>query len=95
MNVLEAKGLEKSFGDLKAVNGATFHIAPGETYGLLGPNGAGKTTAISMIAGLLEIDGGEVLINRRGDPPEQWLPRLSGTGAPGPGHLSRPRPPRI
>ena len=63
MNVLEAKGLEKSFGDLKAVNGATFHIAPGETYGLLGPNGAGKTTAISMIAGLLEIDGGEVLIN--------------------------------
>ena len=63
MNVLEAKGLEKSFGDLKAVNGASFHIAPGETYGLLGPNGAGKTTAISMIAGLLEPDGGEVRIN--------------------------------
>ena len=63
MNVLEARGLEKSFGDLKAVNGASFHIAPGETYGLLGPNGAGKTTAISMIAGLLELDGGEVQIN--------------------------------
>ena len=63
MNVLEAKGLEKSFGDLKAVNGASFHIAPGETYGLLGPNGAGKTTAISMIAGLLRIDAGEVRIN--------------------------------
>jgi ABC-2 type transport system ATP-binding protein len=63
MNVLEATLLEKSFGDLKAVNGASFHIAPGETYGLLGPNGAGKTTAISMIAGLLEIDGGEVRIN--------------------------------
>ena len=63
MNVLEARGLEKSFGDLKAVNGASFHIAPAETYGLLGPNGAGKTTAISMIAGLLELDGGEVRIN--------------------------------
>jgi ABC-2 type transport system ATP-binding protein len=63
MNVLQAKGLEKSFGDLKAVDGASFHIAPGETYGLLGPNGAGKTTAISMIAGLLELDAGEVQIN--------------------------------
>ena len=63
MNVLEARGLEKSFGDLKAVDGASFHIAPGETYGLLGPNGAGKTTAISMIAGLLKLDGGEVEIN--------------------------------
>ena len=62
MNVLEARGLEKSFGDLKAVNGASYHISPGETYGLLGPNGAGKTTAISMIAGLLEIDRGEVRI---------------------------------
>lgn len=62
MNVLEARGLQKSFGDLRAVNGVTFHIAPGETYGLLGPNGAGKTTSISMIAGLLEPDGGEVRI---------------------------------
>src|SRR5689334_5810261 len=39
-----------------------FHIGPGETYGLLGPNGAGKTTSISMIAGLLEPDAGEVLV---------------------------------
>lgn len=61
-NVLEAKDLRKSFGDLQAVNGVSLHIAPGETYGLLGPNGAGKTTTISMIAGLLQADGGEVRV---------------------------------
>ena len=75
MNVLEAKGLEKSFGDLKAVNGASFHIAPGETYGLLGPNGAGKTTAISMIAGLLELDGGEVRIDGEVMTPRSVAPK--------------------
>lgn len=75
MNVLEARGLEKSFGDLKAVNGASFHIAPGETYGLLGPNGAGKTTAISMIAGLLKPDGGEVQINGEVMTPKSVAPK--------------------
>jgi ABC-2 type transport system ATP-binding protein len=59
-NVLEVEGLRKRFGDLEAVRGVGFAIAPGETYGLLGPNGAGKTTTISMIAGLLERDAGAV-----------------------------------
>jgi ABC-2 type transport system ATP-binding protein len=58
--VLAAEGLTKSFGDLMAVNGVSFEIAEGETFGLLGPNGAGKTTAISMVAGLLEPDSGAV-----------------------------------
>jgi ABC-2 type transport system ATP-binding protein len=40
----------------------SIHIEEGETFGLLGPNGAGKTTAISMIAGLLETDGGSVTV---------------------------------
>ncbi|OFW79495.1 MAG: export ABC transporter ATP-binding protein [Actinobacteria bacterium RBG_19FT_COMBO_70_19] len=62
MPVLECRDLRKSFGDLVAVAGVGFEIAPGETYGLLGPNGAGKTTTISMIAGLLERDGGEVVV---------------------------------
>ena len=44
-------------------NGVGFHIAEGETYGLLGPNGAGKTPTISMICGLLEPDGGEILVD--------------------------------
>src|SRR5262244_3611983 len=61
-NVLECRGLQRSFGKLVAVDGVGFHIAPGETYGLLGPNGAGKTTTISMIAGLLDADAGEVLV---------------------------------
>ena len=63
MKILECRDLRKSFGDLVAVNGISFHISEGETYGLLGPNGAGKTTTISMICGLLEGDGGEVLID--------------------------------
>jgi ABC-2 type transport system ATP-binding protein len=60
--VLEATGLRRSFGDLVAVDGVDIRIAPGETYGLLGPNGAGKTTTISMIAGLLEPDAGQVVV---------------------------------
>jgi linearmycin/streptolysin S transport system ATP-binding protein len=60
--VLECTGLRRRFGDLVAVDGVGFHIGPGETYGLLGPNGAGKTTTISLIAGLLERDGGEVTV---------------------------------
>ena len=58
--VLEVSNLEKSFDDLQAVAGVSFAIDPGETYGLLGPNGAGKTTAISMVAGLLRADAGQV-----------------------------------
>jgi len=61
--VLEATDLKKSFGDIHAVRGVSFHIGVGETYGLLGPNGAGKTTSISMVSGLLQRDGGEVLLD--------------------------------
>ncbi len=62
VRTLECRDLVRRFGDLLAVDRVGFHIDPGETYGLLGPNGAGKTTAISMIAGLLERDGGEVTV---------------------------------
>jgi linearmycin/streptolysin S transport system ATP-binding protein len=60
--MLECRGLQRRYGDLVAVDGVGFHIDRGETYGLLGPNGAGKTTTISMIAGLLERDDGEVVV---------------------------------
>ncbi|MCW5697729.1 MAG: ABC transporter ATP-binding protein [Bauldia sp.] len=60
--VLEASGLAKRFGHVQAVNGVSFTIAPGETYGLLGPNGSGKTTTISMICGLLKPDEGTVTV---------------------------------
>jgi ABC-2 type transport system ATP-binding protein len=60
--VLMCHGLRRQFGDLVAVDDISFQIAAGETYGLLGPNGAGKTTTISMIAGLLEGDAGEIFV---------------------------------
>ncbi|HET6533911.1 MAG TPA: ABC transporter ATP-binding protein [Actinoplanes sp.] len=59
---LSCRQLRKSFGDLVAVDDLSLRIADGETYGLLGPNGAGKTTAISMVAGVLEPDEGEIVV---------------------------------
>jgi len=61
--ILDCRGLEKSYGERRAVAGVGFEIAAGETYGLLGPNGAGKTTTIAMICGLLERDAGQVTVN--------------------------------
>ncbi|MEX1296468.1 MAG: ABC transporter ATP-binding protein [Candidatus Limnocylindrales bacterium] len=63
--MLVCADLRKAFGERTAVDGVSFHIGRGETYGLLGPNGAGKTTSISMICGLLERDGGEVTVAGR------------------------------
>ncbi|MGZ5129236.1 MAG: ATP-binding cassette domain-containing protein [Actinomycetota bacterium] len=63
--VLACEGLRKTFGDRVAVDGVSFTIAAGETYGLLGPNGAGKTTTISMVCGLLTRDAGRVTLQGR------------------------------
>ncbi len=60
--MLEVNAITKSYGPLVAVSGVTFRVDRGETIGLLGPNGAGKTTTVSIIAGLLNADSGEVLI---------------------------------
>src|SRR3982751_4449923 len=60
--MLEVRGLHKRYGDLVAVHEVSFTAHPGEMVGLLGPNGAGKTTTVSMIAGLLPPDRGEVRI---------------------------------
>src|SRR5271154_4086917 len=60
--VLRVERLAKSFGDLLAVDGITFHVAPGEIVGLVGPNGAGKTTTINMILGVLEPSAGRIEI---------------------------------
>jgi ABC-2 type transport system permease protein len=60
--MLQIQGLRKRFGDRRAVDGVSFEIAPGEIVGVLGPNGAGKTTTVSLIAGLLPADEGEVRI---------------------------------
>jgi ABC-2 type transport system ATP-binding protein len=60
--VLRCDGLVRRFGDLTAVDGVSFAIAPGETYGLLGPNGAGKTTTIMMATGLLDPHEGSATV---------------------------------
>jgi ABC-2 type transport system ATP-binding protein len=60
--VIEVRDLRKSYGDLRAVDGVTFDVGPGEFFGILGPNGAGKTTTLEIIEGLREPDGGEVTV---------------------------------
>ncbi len=56
---VHARGLVKTFGDLRAVDGVDLDIGEGEIFGVLGPNGAGKTTMLKMLATLLKIDEGE------------------------------------
>jgi ABC-2 type transport system ATP-binding protein len=55
---IEASGLVKSFGEVRAVDGVDLAVRSGSVYGVLGPNGAGKTTTIRMLATLLRPDGG-------------------------------------
>ncbi len=62
MNAIEISNLKKSFGEIKAVAGASFTVREGEIFSLLGPNGAGKTTTISMLSTLLRPDEGDALI---------------------------------
>jgi ABC-2 type transport system ATP-binding protein len=59
---IEASGLEKSFGDVHAVDGVDLLVRSGSVYGVLGPNGAGKTTTIRMLATLLEPDAGTATV---------------------------------
>jgi len=59
---IRARGLTKSFGTVRAVNGVDLDLAPGEALGFLGPNGAGKSTVLSILMGLRPADGGEVAL---------------------------------
>src|SRR5438093_9566054 len=60
--MLDIRHLRQAFGPLVAVDDVSFTLQRGQLLGLLGPNGAGKTTTVSMIAGLVTPDRGEVLI---------------------------------
>jgi ABC-2 type transport system ATP-binding protein len=55
---VHARGLVKTFGDVRAVDGVDLDVQRGEVFGVLGPNGAGKTTMLQMLATLLPMDGG-------------------------------------
>ncbi|QEL19795.1 ABC transporter ATP-binding protein [Limnoglobus roseus] len=79
--ILEVNDMRKRYGKTAALQGVTLSVASGELFGLLGPNGAGKTTLLSIVSGLLDADGGEVLLDgrpfRRAD---RDLRRLVGIG---------------
>ncbi|MDA8303471.1 MAG: ATP-binding cassette domain-containing protein [Actinomycetota bacterium] len=59
---VDVRGLEKHFGDVKAVKGVDFQVASGETFGFLGPNGAGKSTTIGMLCTLVRPTRGSATV---------------------------------
>lgn len=58
--MIRVQNLHKKFGDIDAVNGISFEVKKGETYGLLGPNGAGKTTTMRMLSALSPLTSGSI-----------------------------------
>jgi ABC-2 type transport system ATP-binding protein len=70
--VIEAQGLVKRFGERLALRGVDFEARRGELLAVIGPNGAGKTTMLSIVAGILSPDGGEL-----SRPPGEigWVPQ--------------------
>lgn len=63
MIAVKIENVKKSYKDTKALKGVSAEIKPGELYGLLGLNGAGKTTLISVIAGLIKADEGDITVD--------------------------------
>ena len=61
--MLKIEHLTKTYGDKKAVDDLSLHIHAGEIYGFIGHNGAGKTTTLKSVAGILQFDGGEILVD--------------------------------
>jgi branched-chain amino acid transport system ATP-binding protein len=60
MSLLEARGLTRHFGGLRAVDGVDFDLEAGEIHALIGPNGAGKTTFVSLLSGRLAPQAGTI-----------------------------------
>jgi lipooligosaccharide transport system ATP-binding protein len=60
--MLRVAALRKRYGEVEAVRGVSFEVAPGECFGLLGPNGAGKTTTLRCCLGLTRFDAGSITL---------------------------------
>src|ERR671935_5082 len=71
--ILEAHGISKRFGSVRALEGADFEVYPGEVVALIGDNGAGKSTLIKILSGALRPDTGTIML--RGRPAEFHSPR--------------------
>ena len=65
MSLLTVQGLGKSFGGVKAVDGISFEVAPGELLALIGPNGAGKSTTFNMVNGQIKPNTGSIQLGGR------------------------------
>lgn len=66
--MINAENLKKRYGRIIALDGISFEVKKGETFGLLGPNGAGKTTTIQLLCGLLKPDSGSISLDGKTDP---------------------------
>ena len=60
--LLSVEGLERSFGGVRALDGAAVEVSAGEVHGLIGPNGAGKTTLLNVISGLFRPTRGRIVL---------------------------------
>lgn len=70
--LFQVQSLSKRFGRVRALDGVSFHVRPGEVLGLIGPNGAGKSTLFECLAGVLPSDSGSLLTaGRPVDPPQR------------------------
>ena len=76
--MIRVSDIRRSFGALRALDGATFEARPGEVLGLLGPNGAGKSTLIAICTGQLVPDAGTVDIMGLGSPLRPEVRRIIG-----------------
>src|SRR3972149_1578489 len=73
---IEAVGLRKTFGAIRAVDGIDLGLEPGRIYGLLGPNGSGKTPLIRLLLGLARPSGGEARVLGTRMPSREILDRI-------------------
>lgn len=80
MAVIDVEGLEKKYGDVKALNGIDLEVNKGEVIGVLGPNGAGKSTLMKTLTGQLEYDSGDVKVLGR-DPEKESIEVKKRVGA--------------